>query len=272
MADTVTAATPAVPTPEPDMRTARFRKYTLKELFEFVDMDRGQFSIGFKKRNSDLARRLRDGERVQSEYRTYEKFAHSILGYRGDKKPSGLFAWLARHLTIAVEEYNRAFTYVHCEPAFFLGKKGNEKFGADNMLCVAASAASPLQIYPRLFNDEYEWVDVGATRAELEAMLGRVCRMQGDRFDFGGMSRCLLAAGPDERRGWYCSYVVASLLELLGVPSGHTVRPNTLSVDDVYEIVCDKEFDPEVHVSFARRAFDRSLNDILSKFGVDEVV
>lgn len=255
-----------------DVRASRFRTYTLKELLRMVDMDRGSFAIGFKRRDPELAERLQRGERVKSEYRAYETIANGILGYRGESRPSGWMAYVAKHLTIAVEEYNREFQYVHCEPAFFLSEKGNEEFGSDYMLCVAASNKSPLQLFPRLFNDEYEWVTVGATRTELEAIIGRVCRMQGDRFDFGGMSRCLLAAGPDERRGWYCSYVVAAILELLRVPSGHVNRANTLSVDNIAEMVRDEEFTPKVHTSFPRRAFDRSLNEIMSKFGGDDVV
>ncbi len=273
MADLPAApAAPATPAANADARMARFRYYSLRELFRIVDLDRGSFAIGFKQRDPLIRERLQRGECIKSEQKAYESMANGILGYRAGERPQGWLAWLARHLAIAVEEYQRDTHYVHCEPAFFLSKRGNEEFGAENMLCVATSGTTPLCMYPRLFNDDYEWVTVGASRTELEAILGRLCRMQGDRFDFHGMTRCLLMAGPDKRRAWYCSYVVASVLELLRVPSGHLNRPNTLSVDDVAELVRDETFKPTIETAFPRRAFERSLNEIMSKFGGDDVV
>lgn len=210
------------------MGRSRGDYFELKELFDYIDLARGFFAIGFMRRTEDWDQSgiLDLSERI--------------------RKPGGIISYLPGDVVAGVaHDVMSKFQYYHCEPAFYLSERGKEVFGADKLLCVRSEKKTPVQIYARTFHGEYTWVNIAADINELRGVVAYCCNIQGAMFNEDAMGLCLTSPGPDTRKSFYCSYLCASLLELLDHPVGHLNRPNTLSIDDLYALVqsCKPEMD-----------------------------
>lgn len=228
---------------QPQQPRARPCRYSLEQLLEYVDTYHGAFAIGFKAASeADRAQTRRGSSRHEH---LGENLAKNVVA--SDNIAAVMLGRLLplHLLASAVQEFTGSMRLMHCEAAFYLSAAGRAKFGDDFMLAVATQQKAPVFLYPRRFNDEYEWLNVRADCNQLRCVLGYCQKLQGQPFKYGAMAQCLTTPGPDTRQKWYCSYLCATLLEFLDVPDGHLNRPNTLSIDDLYHIVSAPAYRPE---------------------------
>ena len=222
---------------------SRPMRYSLESLFEYIDMYHGAFVIGFMATTDEEREATRRGDTRHQHLG--ERLAAGVVA--SDNTAAVLLGKMLPFnlLASAVQEFTSAFRYFHCEAAFYLSAAGRAKFGEEYMLAVATQNQAPVFLYPRKFNDTYEWLNVRADCNQLRAIVGYCQSLQGQPFKYGAMSQCLTTPGPDTRQKWYCSYLCATMLEFLDMPEGHLNRPNTLSIDDLYYIVSSPDYRPE---------------------------
>lgn len=213
-----------------NMSSRRGDVLTLDELLSYIDLTLGCFTIGFKKSTGVWTG---DGTSDVSD---------SVKGVGGlmSLVPKEFMSGMADNVL-------RSFKYTHCEPAFYLSKKGKSIFGEDRLLCVRCEKKTPVQIYARRFHGEYTWVNVCANINEIRGVIMYCCSIQGARFNDDAMYRCMTSPGPDVRKTFYCSYLCASLLEFLDNPVGHLNRPNTLTIDDLHLLLNTYKPEHDIH-------------------------
>jgi len=221
------------------------RRFRLDDLCKYIDLYHGCFAIGFKAQSDRERERTRRGEAAHAHLS--QRLSRTITSDEsGGKSTWSVLSSLIplSLLDAAVQEFTSSMRFVHCEAAFYLSEAGRTKFGDDHMISITAQQKAPVHMYARRFNHDYEWLNVAADCNQLRAIVGYCHQLQGQKFQYGAMARCLTTPGPDTRQRWFCSYMCATMLEFLDVPDGHLNRPNTLSIDDLYYIVSEREYRP----------------------------
>ena len=235
----------STPNPCPSMQPVlTVPHFDIEELFEYVDLYHGSFAVCFKKSEVEQRRLARRGAAEE------ERLMQRLSTHVTDESNQGLWSMVSSlipksALNRTVREVVSGFRYMHCEPVFYLTGKGLQHFGEDSMLAVMARDQVPVHIRPRKFKDTYDWLSVRADCNELRAIVAHCWAVQGARFQYNAMSKCLTYPGPDTRTSWYCSYLCSTMLEFLDVPEGHLNRPNTLLTDDLYDILSNPMYRPE---------------------------
>lgn len=212
-------------------RAVQPQRFTLRQLYNYLDLDCGAVAVGFLERDNtpDVA----EGER--------ERNTNRLSKAQG----GGIAAFLpSRLLSEAVNTVAGSMELYHCELAFYLNEKGKQRFGERRMLALLVQENSTVQLRPREFHTAYRWYNVCCTPRQLRAMLAYAQSLQGQPFAYNAMARCVVDAGPDTRKVWFCSYLTASVLQYLPFAELHFNRPNTLSVDDLHEIIAQPHLRP----------------------------
>ena len=168
--------------------------------------------------------------------------------YRDDDVARGVGGCFGALFQRDVQIFCAHFVYIHCEIAFEPNALGRKQHGADKMLAVLVNAKDNVAMRWRHYDNRYEWLQLRATRKQLEAMLKFACSTRGERFSAAQRDAAVVRPGVEQATGWYCTKHVATLLRSLDCEMFHFNRTNSLTCDELHTLVKFCNHSPSAHL------------------------
>lgn len=214
-------------------------KKNLDDLINEINLNENVIHVGFIKTTND------DREKMNRAAPETDQIAN-VVQTGGNSLAMCLFGWLSRRfMSDIVVEYTRTLRYLHCEIALPLSRHGIGLYGSEYTMAIGVNSHDGVFIRERKFNDEYTWVAITCKPDSMRAMIHFAYKERGKIACISRTTNIVLYPGPENRDKYTCPQLIMACLEFTPLPAFHFNPGNKLTVDELYDIVSNRENSPE---------------------------
>lgn len=213
-------------------------KRNLDDIISEINLNENVIHIGFiKTTNKDREEMNRAAPETDQIANVVQKESSSLAMF--------LFGWMSRRfMADIVVEYTRTLRFLHCEIALPLSSHGIAKYGSEYTMAIGVNSPDGVFIRERKFNEEYTWVAITCKPDSMRAIIHFAYRERGKIACVNRTTNIVLYPGPENRDKYTCPQLVMACLEFVPLPAFHFNPGNKLTVDELYDIVSNRENSP----------------------------